>query len=58
MIIGDNVEIGVKPLLRTLSDTVIQDHVKTDNLVHIAHNCSVGASCLIAACAELSVVLY
>ena len=56
MIIGDNVEIGAlnSSARGTLSDTVIQDHVKTDNLVHIAHNCSVGASCLIAACAELS----
>lgn len=56
VVIGDNVEIGaLNSVARgTLSDTIIEDGVKTDNLVHIAHNCQIGAGCLITACAELS----
>ena len=38
----------------TLEPTVIEDYVQTDNLVHIAHNVSVGAGSLITACAEIS----
>ncbi|OOF21162.1 UDP-3-O-(3-hydroxymyristoyl)glucosamine N-acyltransferase, partial [Salinivibrio sp. IB872] len=56
VVIGDNVEIGaLNSIARgTLSDTVVNDNVKTDNLVHIAHNCIVGENSLITACAELS----
>lgn len=56
VVIGDNVEIGaLNSVVRgTLSDTIIEDDVKTDNLVHIAHNCHIGPGCLITACAELS----
>ncbi|KGK43299.1 UDP-3-O-(3-hydroxymyristoyl) glucosamine N-acyltransferase [Nitrincola sp. A-D6] len=56
VVIGDNVEIGaLNSIARgTLSDTVISNNVKTDNLVHIAHNCFVQESVLITACAELS----
>ncbi len=56
VIIGENVEIGaLNSIVRgTLSDTIIGDYVKTDNLVHIAHNCFIGDNCLITACAELS----
>ena len=54
--IGDYVEIGaLNSIARgTLSDTVIESGVKTDNLVHIAHNCHIGSGCLLTACAELS----
>lgn len=56
VLIGDNVEIGaLNSVARgTLSDTIIENGVKTDNLVHIAHNCHIGPGCLITACAELS----
>lgn len=54
--IQDNVEIGsLNSIARgTLSDTVIGLGVKTDNLVHIAHNCIIGKNSIITACAELS----
>lgn len=40
VIIGDNVEIGANTCIDrgTLGDTIIEDGVKIDNLVHIAHN--------------------
>lgn len=54
--IGKNCEIG--PLNNisagTLEDTLIEDGVKTDAQVHIAHNSVVGADTLITAQAELS----
>lgn len=54
--IGDNVEIGACTAVArgTLSDTIIHDHVKIDNLVHIAHNCEIKKGAFIIACAELS----
>lgn len=56
VIIGDNVELGaLNSVARgALSDTIISDFVKTDNLVHIAHNCHIGKGAFITACAELS----
>ena len=56
VVIGNDVEIGaLNSIARgTLADTVIGDSVKTDNLVHVAHNCRIGPQCLITACAELS----
>ncbi len=56
VVIGDNVEIGALNSIAkgALSDTFIADYVKTDSLVHIAHNCFVNESALITACAELS----
>ncbi len=41
----------------TLKNTIIHDHVKVDNLVHIAHNCIIGENTMIIACAEVSGVL-
>lgn len=54
--IGDDVEIGAlnSVSVGTLSDTIISNGVKTDNLVHIAHNCFVGENSIITASAELS----
>lgn len=54
--IGDNVEIGALNTLVSgaLQDTVIKDNVKTDDHVHIAHNCIIGENTLITACAEIS----
>jgi acetyltransferase-like isoleucine patch superfamily enzyme len=37
-----------------LSNTVINDYVKTDDHVHIAHNVEVNWGCFITACSEIS----
>ncbi|MBW2065846.1 MAG: hypothetical protein JRJ03_13080, partial [Deltaproteobacteria bacterium] len=54
--IGDRVEIGANCTVvrATLDMTVIEDDVKTDDHVHIAHNCRIGPRTLIAAGAILS----
>lgn len=56
VIIKNNVEIGSKCTIPrgTLDDTIISDHVKIDDQVHLAHNCQVGKNTLITACAEIS----
>lgn len=56
VIIGNDVEIGSKCTVArgTIEDTVIENHVKIDDQVHIAHNCHVGEKTIITACAELS----
>lgn len=56
VVIGDNVEIGaLNTICRgTLEDTVIENDVKFDDHVHIAHNVKVGARTLITACVEVS----
>jgi UDP-3-O-[3-hydroxymyristoyl] glucosamine N-acyltransferase len=51
---GDDVEVGCNTTIDrgALEDTVIEDGVKIDNLVMIAHNCRIGAhSALAATCA-------
>jgi len=49
--VGDDVEIGANAAIDrgSLTDTVICDGVKIDNLVHIAHNAYIGANALIIA---------
>lgn len=49
--IGDDVELGANVTIDrgALDDTVIEDGVKLDNLVHIAHNCRIGAHSALAA---------
>ena len=49
--IGDDVDIGANAAIDrgALSDTVIGDGVKIDNLVHIAHNVRIGEHTAIAA---------
>ncbi len=49
--LGNNVEIGAGNTIDrgTLGTTIIGDGVKTDNLVHIAHNVKVGENTLIVA---------
>lgn len=56
VIIGHNVEIGAlnSICLGALDNTIIENGVKTDNLVHIAHNCIVGENSILTACTELS----
>jgi UDP-3-O-[3-hydroxymyristoyl] glucosamine N-acyltransferase len=48
--IGDNVEIGANTCIDRgcLQDTIIKEGVKLDNLVQIAHNCSIGKHSLLA----------
>lgn len=54
--IGNNVEIGAlnSVCVGSLGNTTIGSGVKTDNLVHIAHNCTIGDNSILTACAELS----
>ena len=54
--IGNDVEIGAlnSVCVGSLGDTTIGSGVKTDNLVHIAHNCTIGENSILTACAELS----
>jgi UDP-3-O-[3-hydroxymyristoyl] glucosamine N-acyltransferase len=48
---GDDVEIGANTTVDrgALTDTVIEDGVRLDNLVHVAHNVIIGAHTAIAA---------
>jgi len=54
--IGNDVEIGANTCIDrgALADTVIEDGVKMDNLIQIAHNCRIGAHTAIAACAGIA----
>ncbi|MEX8192613.1 hypothetical protein AB6724_07150 [Comamonas guangdongensis] len=56
VIIGNNVEVGcVTTVCRgTLGNTIIEDSVKIDDHVHIAHNVVVGVGAMVIACAEVS----
>ncbi|MEK6662603.1 MAG: UDP-3-O-(3-hydroxymyristoyl)glucosamine N-acyltransferase [Pseudomonadota bacterium] len=56
VICGDDVEIGANTTVDrgALDDTVIEDGVKIDNLVHVAHNVRIGAHTAIAACAGIA----
>lgn len=56
VLIEDDVEIGsLNTVVRaTLGDTIVRAGVKTDDHVHIAHNCIVGHNTFLTACAELS----
>jgi UDP-3-O-[3-hydroxymyristoyl] glucosamine N-acyltransferase len=54
--VGDDVEVGANTTIDrgSLDDTRIAEGVKLDNLVHIGHNCQIGAHTVIAAQAGLS----
>lgn len=56
VIIGSNVEIGALTTVvaGALSDTILDDYVKVDDHVHIAHNVVIGWGSMITACAEIS----
>ena len=51
LIIGDYVEIGANCTIDrgALDETVIGPGTKLDNMVHIGHNCEIGAHTVIAA---------
>ncbi len=54
--IGDDVEIGSQTCIDrgALSDTIIGDHTKINNLCHIAHNNRIGRNVTITGCVNLS----
>jgi len=55
VIIKNKVEIGSNTCIDrgSLSDTIIEDGVKIDNLVHVAHNTKIGKNSLIIALAMI-----
>jgi len=55
VVIEDDVEIGANTCVDrgTLSDTIIGEGTKIDNLVHIAHNIVIGKHCVIVALAMI-----
>ena len=56
VIIGDDVEIGANTTIDrgAIGDTVIEEGVKLDNLIMIAHNCRIGAHSAMAACVAIA----
>jgi UDP-3-O-[3-hydroxymyristoyl] glucosamine N-acyltransferase len=56
VLIGNDVEIGANTCIDrgALDDTVIEDGVKLDNLIQIAHNVRVGAHTAIAGCTGIA----
>ena len=56
VVVGDDVEIGANTTIDrgALEDTVIEEGVKLDNLIMIAHNCRIGAHSALAACAAIA----
>lgn len=56
LIIGDDVEVGANTCIDrgALSDTVIGDHTKINNLCHIAHNNMIGRNVMITGCVNVS----
>lgn len=54
--IGDDVDIGANTTIDrgALGDTVIEEGVKLDNLIMIAHNCRIGAHSALAACVAVA----
>jgi UDP-3-O-[3-hydroxymyristoyl] glucosamine N-acyltransferase len=56
VVIGDGVEVGANTTIDrgALEDTVIEDGVKLDNQIQIAHNCRIGAHTAIAACVGIA----
>ncbi|MDB5986855.1 MAG: lpxD [Nevskia sp.] len=56
VVVGDDVEIGANTTIDrgALDDTVIENGVKLDNQIQIAHNCRIGAHTAIAACVGIA----
>jgi UDP-3-O-[3-hydroxymyristoyl] glucosamine N-acyltransferase len=52
VVIENNVDIGANTTIDrgAIDDTVIEEGVKLDNLIQIAHNCRIGAHTVIAGC--------
>lgn len=56
VVIGDDVEIGANTTIDrgALGDTVLEDGVKLDNQIQIAHNVRIGAHTVMAACSGIA----
>ena len=56
VVIGDDVEIGANTTIDrgAMGDTIIEDGVKLDNQIQIAHNCVIGADTVIAGCVGIA----
>lgn len=56
VVIGDDVEIGANTTIDrgAIEDTVIEDNVKLDNQIQIAHNVKIGAHTAIAGCSAIA----
>jgi UDP-3-O-[3-hydroxymyristoyl] glucosamine N-acyltransferase len=56
VVIGNDVEIGANTTVDrgTMGDTVIEDGVKLDNQIQVAHNCHIGAHTVIAGCVGIA----
>ncbi|MCW8932168.1 MAG: UDP-3-O-(3-hydroxymyristoyl)glucosamine N-acyltransferase [Gammaproteobacteria bacterium] len=56
VIIGDNVEVGANTTIDrgAIEDTVIENGVKLDNLIQIAHNVRIGENTAIAGCVGIA----
>jgi len=56
VIIANDVEIGANCTIdrAVFKSTIIDNKVRIDNLVHIAHNCKIGQGCVLAAQVGLS----
>jgi UDP-3-O-[3-hydroxymyristoyl] glucosamine N-acyltransferase len=56
VVLKNNVDIGANSVIDVASfdQTVVNQGTKIDNLVHVAHNVSIGENTLIAASAEIS----
>lgn len=56
VVLGNDVEVGANTTIDrgALDDTVIEDGVKLDNLIQIAHNCRIGRHTAIAACVGIA----
>lgn len=56
VIIEDHVDVGANTTIDrgAIDDTVIEEGVKLDNLIQIAHNCRIGAHTVIAGCVGIA----
>lgn len=56
VVVGADVEVGANTTVDrgALDDTVIEDGVKLDNQIQIAHNCRIGAHTAIAGCVGIA----
>ncbi len=54
--IGNDAEVGSFTTVcrGTLGDTIIEDHAKVDDHVHVSHNVRIRRAAMVIACAELS----
>lgn len=56
VVIHDHVDIGANTTIDrgAIDDTIIEEGVKLDNLIQIAHNCRIGAHTVIAGCVGIA----